>query len=653
MKLYKLFLGVTAAAMFAACSNDDIVAVGNGDNGVFDAEGNAFMKIGINLPTRPASRGIGDYGDDYGEFNDGEDYEYAVENAILVLFSGDSADENDLELVSAYQLGSGAWDVDNPANTITQITSSREFVQQITNAGASKKLYAYVILNKHNFFEVDNRQLTFNCGVDGHNHGVINGMTFGEFHKLELKESGRRYDANSFMMTNMPYANKPGGSENPAGAVVKYLYPVDVNSIYASKIDAENGAAATTVNVERVLAKVETAWAYPTTGTSLPGGGTADGNHFYTEDGYDYPVEILGWFIDNTNPNSYVTRNCEEPVAEPLGYLGYKNNGTYRMVSHAPVTPGAYRTFWAVDVNYDKKADGTEAPALINEGGTIVNTALMEYNSEGVNVGGRLRANNSFYYCTENTFDVAHQSEFNTTRVVVAADFGDPFYTIAQEAGVKYDNAGVVNYIKNRISERVSFMQWVADYCNSSVLNAVDFIDVEITDPADAGRTVIKIAEEPVGFTNAMVKGGKSHAEALAAYKRTVVGDATLTGHDEYLLNNYHVDLYKEGVAYYHALIKHFGDYETPWNVADHAGENNDVNGVYEGLDAVKYLGRYGVVRNNWYKIEIEGIRKIGSATVPVLPGTEPDTPDDQVENFLKVKINITPWAIRKQKVTL
>lgn len=652
MKLYKLFMGITAAAMFAACSSDDLVAE-SPVAGPFDADGNAYVKIGITLPNVPTSRAIGEYGNGYGEFNDGEKYEYAVENAILVLFSGDSANEDDLELVSAYQLGSGAWNND----PTVEVTTNREFVQQISNAGASTKLYAYVILNKHSFFEVDNKQLKFTCGKGDHVETVLNGMTFGEFHALELKESGRRYDANSFLMTNMPYASLAGGATDPAGATIKNLYPVNAESIYPNETDAHNGSASTTINVERVLAKVETAWSYPAATTPLPGGGTADGSHFYTEDGNDYPVEILGWFIDNTNPNTYVARNCVAPGGVGLDYLGYKNStaGTYRMVSGAAVTAGAYRTFWAVDNNYNVKAGEGGSDALINEGGTVVDTRLMEYNASGVNVGGRLRANNSYYYCTENTFDVEHQSEYNTTRVVVAARIGDGsnFYGFAQEPGVKYSNADVINYTKARIAERVCFMQWVADYCNGTVLDATQFIDVTVANPATAGRATVTIGETPTGFTSSMLKGGKTMADALAAYKRTVVGDTGLTGHNEFLANNYHVDFYKEGVAYYHALIKHFGDNETPWNLAAHAGVNNDVNGVYDGLDAAMYLGRYGVVRNNWYKVDISGVRKIGSATVPVLPGNEPDTPDDQVENFLKVKINITPWAIRKTVVKL
>ena len=117
---------------------------------------------------------------------------------------------------------------------------------------------------------------------------------------------------------------------------------------------------------------------------------------------------------------------------------------------------------------------------------------------------------------------------------------------------------------------------------------------------------------------------------------------------------------YAGGVAYYNVLIKHFGDDETPWTRANHS--ENNVVGVYERLNGTDistkseqlYLGRYGVVRNNWYKIEIKSIRQIGSPTT-INPGTGTggDNPDDNVDNYLSVKIHITPWAVRKQNVEL
>lgn len=676
MKLYKIFMGLTAAAMFAACSNDNIV-VDNPYTDVFDGDGNGFLKVAINLPSiNTASRGIGDYGIDdptdpnypgnYGEYNDGDKYEYAVENAILCIFSGETSDEKKHVLRAAYQLGSGAWGDDTSA----EITTNRQFIQKINNTGASGQLYAYVILNKHNFFEIDEaaNSLKFISGKGDPSVECV-GLTLGQFAQLDLKESGRRYDTNSFMMTNMPYSNVKGGDQHPAGLEMRTLYPINAQAIYPTQAAAELGTAAAEVNVERVLAKVQTTWTYP-----------AGKDYFETEDAAKRHVKILGWFIDNTNPNSYVGRHYTEPDGT-IDYLQLaskiQTNPTYRFVSRNKVTDGAFRTFWAVDPNYDKKV-GDGCDPLITKQGEVVDTRLMDFDPvTGKNIGGQLRAQGSHYYCTENTFDVAHQSEFNTTRVVVAAQFGEPdaygkypcFYTIQQEANQMYSLEQIKDYTKARIAERVVFQQWVADFCNSTVPDATQFIQVIAENPIKdgnetAGRASVSIKDEPVGFTTTMVKSGKTHSQALAAYKRMVNGDTTpgqeLTGCNAYLASNYVVNHYLEGVSYYYALIKHFGDDETPWIKADHAGVTNDVDGVYtDGVndsdaDAdANYLGRYGVVRNNWYFLDIEGVRQIGSATVPVLPGNEPDTPDDQVENYLKVKINITPWAIRKQKVVL
>ena len=86
---------------------------------------------------------------------------------------------------------------------------------------------------------------------------------------------------------------------------------------------------------------------------------------------------------------------------------------------------------------------------------------------------------------------------------------------------------------------------------------------------------------------------------------------------------------------YYAALIEHFGDM-TP-APAD--------NGSY--VEA-KHLGRYGVVRNNWYDLTVTGARELGSPTIPEVTNTY----DDDVNN-LAVTINILSWAKRTQNVEL
>ena len=104
---------------------------------------------------------------------------------------------------------------------------------------------------------------------------------------------------------------------------------------------------------------------------------------------------------------------------------------------------------------------------------------------------------------------------------------------------------------------------------------------------------------------------------------------------------------YKNGVSYYTVRIKHFGDDLTPWNknkLGVKAGE------VYPTTDqAENWLGRYGVLRNNWYDITVQGVKGLGSATVPELTGTT----DDELDSYIAVQINVLSWAKRTQNATL
>ena len=103
-------------------------------------------------------------------------------------------------------------------------------------------------------------------------------------------------------------------------------------------------------------------------------------------------------------------------------------------------------------------------------------------------------------------------------------------------------------------------------------------------------------------------------------------------------------------MAYYKVLIKHFGDIETPLRTAaEILGSSYD--DVYPTANrAENYLGRYSIVRNNWYRITLDGIKHIGKPSVPEIPA---DTPDDEIDAYLKVRINVLSWGIRNQHVTL
>ena len=105
------------------------------------------------------------------------------------------------------------------------------------------------------------------------------------------------------------------------------------------------------------------------------------------------------------------------------------------------------------------------------------------------------------------------------------------------------------------------------------------------------------------------------------------------------------ISYYKGGYAYYPILIKHFGDDQTPWTE-----EASNTSGAYAGDAAnANWLGRYGVLRNNWYDITVTGIKNIGSPSVPDITG---DT-DDPESRYIAVSINVLSWTKRTQSADL
>ena len=86
------------------------------------------------------------------------------------------------------------------------------------------------------------------------------------------------------------------------------------------------------------------------------------------------------------------------------------------------------------------------------------------------------------------------------------------------------------------------------------------------------------------------------------------------------------LDYFKDGICYYVARIKHFGDALTLWNNTD-----NYTDGSTAYADNL-YLGRYGIVRNNWYQLTLNSIDNgPGEPIIPTIPGVDPASPDEPV----------------------
>ena len=105
---------------------------------------------------------------------------------------------------------------------------------------------------------------------------------------------------------------------------------------------------------------------------------------------------------------------------------------------------------------------------------------------------------------------------------------------------------------------------------------------------------------------------------------------------------------YVNGIAYYPITIKHFGDDLTPWS--NKTATKADPYGTTKQSE--NFLGRYGVLRNNWYNITISSIKNVGSAVVPEIKIDDPTT-GDKTDNYISVRINVLSWAKRTQNEEL
>jgi hypothetical protein len=77
----------------------------------------------------------------------------------------------------------------------------------------------------------------------------------------------------------------------------------------------------------------------------------------------------------------------------------------------------------------------------------------------------------------------------------------------------------------------------------------------------------------------------------------------------------------------------------TPWTTGEPYGTNNE-----------KYLGRYGVLRNNWYELSVNKVTGLG---YPDVPEVKPTLPDDENDQYISVSVKILSWAKRSDTVVL
>ena len=594
MKIKHFFGLAVIAAMTASCSsNEDLGTAGSG-TGTNEA-GVGYVAFNINLPTQSGSSSRA--GSENDQFDAGTPNEYDVKDATLLIFEGSS--ESSAQFKGAYILNTAPWKDNGQTDNIT--TTSATIVKQI-DTPASDHCYALVVLNKNDVFTVDEtaKKITLKGAT-----AAFSG-TYKTFAK-SLSEGN--LTNNGFYMANAPLASKAGGTTDPAGAKINTLATLD-GKIKEKESEAKSAPAQ--IYVERGVAKV-TMQNTSTTPATVTGSTKSDGTS-------SVDFKITSWVLDNTNKKTYLVRSTDG-----FGdWTSLFSNSTsllaankYRFVGSNAVAANLYRTYFAKDANFDQTGNTTALTA----GDLVTSTNPTFVDKFG---------NDNPQYCFENTFDAACQKDQYTTRVLIKAKLnsGETFYVFNGDQNTIYPIDKVKDEIKKYylIENEAWIKANVTPATGKSEVNGDD-LDVEITD--DAGK---------VSITSISFKSGV-----------TVSSSATVpTNYNEVLKRIGSIDEYKNGESYYFVRIKHFGDDMTPWNTDETTKPST--SSIYPvDHQAGNYLGRYGVLRNNWYDIAVEGVKGLGSAVVPkVTPNT-----DDELKSYIAVKINVLSWAKRTQSVVL
>lgn len=607
MNKKKYLVATLAALMMAGCS-DDITE--NTGGGALSGE-TAYVKVSINLPTAGPSTRTTDDGLVNDNFDDGTANEYSVgeDDAYLLIFQG--ADEESATLQSWYQV---QHQFDEVGSTTDNVTSSSEVVQQISRPSGTGKTYAFVVLNP-------NGNLTFSGPIEGiDNAGTtitmnsasvtslsgLRGVLVKDASAFTTKSGGESNQ--SFTMMNAPLSDEPGSNLSTEQTVTT-LVPI---TVYDTQEEAEYSYNPDQIYVERVVAKVTvdyTSGVFTKDDAKAKYYATISSNNSYNGD----RVYLDSWYLNVTNKSTKFLHDVGSgESAAWKTWAGYGNATTAGSQDNRFFgNSSPFRVYWAIDPNYDN---------LTNDK-TSLKAAFNVYDAESTNIP-EVSGENIFgtpQYCLENTFTAEHMNQRETTGIVFKMTYlfdanQDPktFFVMGDEETANPEYAeGFVEAVNEALDEE---------------------FDVALIDNPKGGyyQTVDEIAS--LFTVNGSPITDASQKEAISV----AVGNI--------------VRVYENGTTYYYAArIKHFGDYYCP--IANGSVDSS------KDYDEEKHLGRYGVVRNNWYEIVINSISGPGRPTPP--DPTDPDDPDNPKpddpaeEGWIDVNVNVLSWAKREQSVDL
>ena len=221
-------------------------------------------------------------------------------------------------------------------------------------------------------------------------------------------------------------------------------------------------------------------------------------------------------------------------------------------------------------------------------------------------------------YCLENTMAADAQTQAQTTSAVASAVYTPGSFTVGESwfrlLGTTYKTLADLQAVYNDAKAAGT----AADAAQTQVITLCDQFYARIAKAAAAQG-------KPVGGDFASItitelddlKSGGEYSKPDAAAGETVG-----------------VEYFQKGVCYYNILIRHD-----------------------DAITATMALGKYGVVRNNWYTLTINSVKQPGTPWIPDTTNStdkkDPGEDDDDKEAYLSVEITVNPWTTWSQGVDL
>ena len=467
-------------------------------------------------------------------------------------------------------------------------TTSKKLVAKLTNVDTKNTYAVLVLLNNKSASGVKIELPTAGQSYNDWNNKVLSPDL------AELAKTGE------FYMANAPL--------NESGKVTT-LVTIKENNIYPTQKEAESGTAAADVYVERGVAKMTVA---------DPGTITVKdkANPKVTTNS---EVTFNNWALDITNKKTFAVHNIDALSSD-----------FSTIWSTERFTGTNNRVYWGKDPNYSKielKEASDDGDKKRKEEFNIID-ATGKIDKDFANT-----TNTNPVYCLENTFNLANMYQGQTTRVIFKATYtpkDDAGNNLAETTdGTFYTIGNMTTILDNTKLEAA---------VNAAATSALSGCTVDYTRfKTEEGSHVSTLADIKDATGATLVAGtdysGKTGTEIVKEINDKL---GLKAGRPEEMVG---INTYLKGVTYYIARVKHFGDALTEWKSGENYGENND-----------KYLGRYGMLRNNWYELKVGNVYGPG---YPGVPPVDPTLPDDENEKYLSVSVKILSWAKRSQNVDL